>query len=463
MKINQLCNPAHLNLAYARIRAQTRLSAFDPWAVADYEHHLELNLADLAHRLCDGVYDLLSARGFDATQSPFTRTMAMIEDRIVQQAVFDVLAPLFEPAFLECSFGSRKNSDASLAVRQVLKHRAQGDHYIISAGIPGGAYDRDHLLALIRTQTDDQRLLHLIRTWLHGNQILPWPAQKIPQPFTPSEEGALLPINVMMLQWLDKLGNDRWPQMNGWEDESNSRDFPDELRNALKRLGLDAARITLETSLLALASNPRYRHFFSKRNLALAAGAALAAAAYPAASHLLRGTSSAEFPDPVAVTSDQGSVLPDSPLAGLLTDIALHRFDVAITGSGLRLVRRHNQFAITTASEAEARYALGLAVTELRRMNIRLDLQQTRVERFEDGVEFLGYRIRTSENAADWIEPDESASFTHWRRQISDVVRQAPAQIGGFAHHRLHAGIRQIKSLISPGRNGQRCSHPSRK
>ncbi len=464
---SQVCNPANLNLAYARIRMQTRGPAFDQQAVADYERHLELNLADLALRLREGGYYPIPARSFDSTGNSFTRTMRMIEDLIVQQAVFNAIAPLFEPAFLDCSFGLQRNNEAALAVRQVLVHRARGDHYIVRADISEwpDAYDHDNLIYLLGTQINDQQLLRLIRMWLNCGQALPWPAKNDSRSLIPTDEYPPSPIHMMVMQWLDEIGNDRWNHTNDWgfDDERNPQEFPADFKKTLKRLGVDAARITLESSLLVLASNPRYRHFFTKRNIALASAAALAAAAYPAASQLLREKSLAEHPGRNFAPSSADSGLLGGPLAGLLTDIVLHRFDVAMTGAGLRLVRLYDKFAITATREAEARYALDLAASELRRMDIPLNPQKAHIERFEEGVEFLGYCIHPYENVAELIVPDEPAPFTQWRQQVSDVIRRAPAQlmpaaaqIGGFAKDRLNAGYRQIKSLIHPNRNNGR-------
>ena len=443
---------------------QTRRPAFDQQAVADYERHLELNLADLALRLREGGYSPISARSSDNTRNPFTQTMRMIEDHIVQRAVFNAIAPLFEPAFLDCSFGSHRNSEVPLAVRQVLVHRARGDNYIVRADISEwpDLYDHDNLIYLLGTQINDQQLLRLIRMWLNCGQALPWPAKNVSRSLIPANGYPPSPINTMVMQWLEQIGNDRRNHANDWgfDDE---REFPEDFKKTLKRLGIDAARITLESSLLALASNPRYRHFFTKRNIALASAAALAAAAYPAASQFLREKPPAERPGRNFAPPSADSGLPGGPLAGLLTDIVLHRFDVAMTGAGLRLVRYYDKFAITTTREAGARYALDLAVSELRRMSIPLNPQEARIERFEEGVEFLGYRIHPYENVAELIEPDEPTPFTQWRQQVSAVIRQAPAQlmpaaaqIGGLAKNRLNARFRQIKSMIHPNRNNGR-------
>jgi RNA-directed DNA polymerase len=442
---------------------QRTVAPFDQLSVSDYERRVELNLNDLAMRLGEERYFPVSARILESKANSFSQTIRVFEDQIVQRAAFNAIAPLFEPVFLDCSFGSHRDREARLAIQRVLEHRARGDNYIVKADISDGFdnFDYDNLIYLIGTQINDQRLLRLIRMWLDSGQVLPWAAKIEPRSLTPSSEYLPLSVNAAIAHLLEKIGNEHWKDTDDWAfgDDQEPREFQD----AIKRLGYDAARITLESSLLALASNPRYRRFFTKRNIVIAASTALGAAAYPAASQLLREELLVEKPRQISTHSRALSCLPDGPLVGLLTDFALHRFDVAMTGAELRLVRYYDEFAITTPRESEAHFALGHAMQELRRMDIKLNLRKTRIARFEEGVEFLGYRINTDENTAELIETDEQSQFDHWWRQVSDVVRQAPAQlapaasqIGGFAKNRLNAGFRQIKSLVHRNRDHER-------
>ena len=383
----QICNPAKLNLAYAQIRLRLVKLTFDQRAVADYEDHLEANLEDLAGRLCEGRYCPISARIFESAEYSFSQTMRIIEDQIAQRAVFNAIAPLLAPALTDCSFGPHRNTEERLAVRQVLEHRANGDNYIVRADISEGLslFDHDNLIYLLRAQINDHQLLRLIRMWLGCGQALPR-ASKIEEEF---------------------------------EGVRNPRDFGD----TLKRLGLEAARITVESSLIALASNPRYRRIFTRRNIAMAGAAAFAATAYPAASRLLHEKLSAGRPQLSLESPISLSCRPDGPpvssLAGLITDVALHRFDVAMTGAGWRLVRYQDRFAITTPEEADAHIALEQAARELRRMEIPINPRNACIAHFEDGVEFLGYRIS---------EPS-TRKFPPWRKIIARFFETAGSNL----------------------------------
>jgi hypothetical protein len=138
---------------------------------------------------------------------------------------------------------------------------------------------------------------------------------------------------------------------------------------------------------------------------------------------------------------------------------AIREYQYLQSKAELHLIRYNGKFAITTPTESEAHFALEHAMQELRRMDIILNPRKTHIARFDEGVDFLGYRINEDENTAELIEEAEQSQFDHWWRQVSAVVRQAPGQlapaafqIGGFAKSRLNAGFRQIKSLVHRNR-----------
>jgi hypothetical protein len=269
------------------------------------------------------------------------------------------------------------------------------------------------------------------------------------------------PIDLAVMLLWDHGAADHWDEAEDWA--LDGRRYTPEARDLLKQLGLDAARIGLESALLALASNPRYRYLFTKRNIALAAAAALAVAAYPTASKILREKMSIERSGRISAPSSLGQPFSISPLSGLMTDLALHRFDVSITGLELHLVRYYDKFVISAPTEARANFAINQARRELNRMGILLSHRQIHLARFKDGVEFLGYRLDPVQNRTDPIEMDEHVQFDHWFQHFSDLIRQSPTdwppaivRAGGSVKDRFNAGFRQIKSLIFPDRSRNR-------
>lgn len=79
----------------------------------DFERELMSNLNALAARLREGRYYPMPARMFEMKKaSGGVRKLAIlsVEDRIVQRAALDVIEPIFEAAFFDCSFGFRPNA-----------------------------------------------------------------------------------------------------------------------------------------------------------------------------------------------------------------------------------------------------------------------------------------------------------------------------------------------------------------
>lgn len=470
MKTNvyhQICHPGNLNLAYAQFRKQAAKWVHDQAAVTEYERCLELNLDDLARRLREGAYYPVSARAIDDGEGSFSESMRMIEDQIVQLAVFNAIGSVFEPIHLACSYSSYRNRGANLAVEQMLDYRDRGDRYVVSGDISEAeiTYDDDHLIYLFGAQLNDPQLLHLIRMWLNCGQALPWAKKIERRSLAPMSGHPSSPVELAVRLLWDQGAADHWDEAEDWA--LDGRRYTQEARDLLKRLGLDAARIGLESALLALASNPRYRHLFTKRNIALAAAAALTVAAYPAASKILGEKMSIERSRRISAPSGLGQPCLISPLAGLMTDLALHRFDVSITGIELHLVRYYDKFVISAPTETRANFAVDQARWELSRMGILLSHRQIHLARFKDGVEFLGYRLDPDQNRIDLIETGEQAQFDHWFRHFSELIRQAPenwppaifqksGHAGGTAKDRLNAGFRQIKSMIFPDRTRHR-------
>jgi hypothetical protein len=109
------------------------------------------------------------------------------------------------------------------------------------------------------------------------------------------------------------------------------------------------------------------------------------AAAYPAASRLLRGQWGQGAN---AAGSVQGS-----PLSPLLCNIVLHEFDMALKRAGYHLVRYADDWVITCGSEQEAQQALEFAARRLASLRLQLNADKTRIIRFEQGLEFLGYKF----------------------------------------------------------------------
>ena len=91
-------------------------------------------------------------------------------DRVMQQAVSQVLAPLFEPEFSASSFGFRPNKNARQAVGQSRDYIHQGLNHIVDIDLKNFFDEVDHclLLNLVFKKVKCKTTMRLIRKWLRA-------------------------------------------------------------------------------------------------------------------------------------------------------------------------------------------------------------------------------------------------------------------------------------------------------
>ena len=283
---DQLCEVECLLRAWKSVAVNRGGAGLDRLSLSDYAQHLDANLAALAARLREGRYYPLPVRGVELRkEGGGVRKLGIlsIEDRIVQRAAKDVLEPLFEPSFCDCSFGFRPGRSTALAIKRVLEHRAAGDVFVVDADIAQcfDSLDHDLLMQLFSARIRDKRFQTLVRMWLDTGAALP----KIS-----AQAGMYDRVTNWVADSMDGAVNhllgDGGAADYGYDEPLGSEDAADEWRahkrkETMKRLGKEGL-------VLALTYSARARKLLSPMGLALTGAAVLSAAAYPAVSRAVR-------------------------------------------------------------------------------------------------------------------------------------------------------------------------------
>jgi RNA-directed DNA polymerase len=98
-----------------------------------------------------------------------------VVDRIVQEAVRQVLEPLYEPTFHESSHGFRPNRSCHTAVRQAQRHLDEGYEWVVDIDLEN-FFNRVHhqrLLARLAQRVQDKRILVLLGQMLRARVVMP--------------------------------------------------------------------------------------------------------------------------------------------------------------------------------------------------------------------------------------------------------------------------------------------------
>jgi RNA-directed DNA polymerase len=127
-----------------------------------------------------------------------------VVDRWVQQAVLQVLEPIFEPRFHHSSHGFRANRGAHTAIAEAKQYLGEGYRVVIDLDL-SKFFDRVHhqrLLNRLGEQVRDERILNLVRRMLKAKVVMPDGTKVSTEEGTP-QGGPLSPLlsNIVLDEW----------------------------------------------------------------------------------------------------------------------------------------------------------------------------------------------------------------------------------------------------------------------
>jgi RNA-directed DNA polymerase len=458
---DRLCELEALMAAWKQVRANKGAPGIDRVTIAEFERDLIGNLQSLADRLREGRYYPMPVRTIEMQKrNGGTRTLGIltVEDRIVQRAVLDLIEPLWEPAFLDCSFGFRPGRNVEMTIQRVLEYRAAGDVVLVDADIRDcfGSIRHDLLMELVAARIRDKRLLSLIRMWVDSGQTLA-PACSDGDSLLDRISGyAGDSVEGVITSLLDRRADGLYGGYAGYGSYAPlppgpGTSYPDKEGDAAAQFRQEARKEVLKrigenAILFGLSYLGRRSRLFSPATIALAGAAAVAAAAYPTASQAIRKR--------LRVGSCATGTVQGGALSPLLCNIYLHEFDVAITRAGLRLARYADDFVICCRTEVEAHRALELAARKLGELGLQMHPDKTRITRFDQGVEFLGYRFdQFTVNAAPI--PPEASVVGAIAAGAKEKLGPAAARLKQGVTEQARKGANQISSLSRRFKKGK--------
>ena len=178
----------------------------DGLTVAEFKGHLKVHWPHIRVALLEGRYLPQPVRAVDiAKPSGGVRTLGIptLVDRLIQQALNQVLSPIFEPGFSEASYGFRPGRSALQAVRQAQAYVQAGRKWVVDIDLEK-FFDRvnhDLLMARLARRIGDERVLKLVRRYLEAGLM----REGVVSPRTEGtpQGGPLSPLlsNILLTDW----------------------------------------------------------------------------------------------------------------------------------------------------------------------------------------------------------------------------------------------------------------------
>ena len=169
--LEKVLNRDNLNKAYKRVKANKGASGVDGMTVEEALPWLKENGSELLEKIRNGKYKPSPVRRVEIPKDNGSKRQLGIPtviDRIIQQAIAQVLIPIYEPKFSEGSYGYRPNRSAKDAIIKVKEYAEQGYKYAVCLDLSKYFDTLNHelLMNMLREDIKDKMLIELIKRYL---------------------------------------------------------------------------------------------------------------------------------------------------------------------------------------------------------------------------------------------------------------------------------------------------------
>jgi group II intron reverse transcriptase/maturase len=256
-----VCERGNLTLAYQRVLENKGAAGVDGIGIAEFKEHLKRHWPTIKAKLLAGSYIPMPVRRVDIPKPEGgVRTLGIptLTDRLIQQALHQVMSPIFETDFSGSSYGFRPGRNAHQAVRAARQYVAEGRRFVVDMDLEK-FFDRvnhDLLMEKLSKRIGDGRVLRLIRRYLEAGTmaegIVSARTEGTPQggPLSP------LPSNILLTE-LDRELESRGHAFCRYADDCNiyvrSRQAGERVMASITRFLTDKLKLTVNAAKSAVA------------------------------------------------------------------------------------------------------------------------------------------------------------------------------------------------------------------
>jgi RNA-directed DNA polymerase len=171
--MEEVVRKENLRRALKRVCANKGSPGIDGMAVNELKDYLRGQWPQIREQLLGGFYKPQPVKqAMIPKPAGGTRMLGIptVLDRFIQQALLQVLTPVYDPSFSPNSYGFRPGRNAHQAVRQAKEHIAKGCEWVVDIDLEK-CFDRinhDILMGRIARKISDKRILKLIRRYLQA-------------------------------------------------------------------------------------------------------------------------------------------------------------------------------------------------------------------------------------------------------------------------------------------------------
>jgi RNA-directed DNA polymerase len=169
--MEQICARENLIKAWERVRSNAGAPGVDGLTIERTQAYLREHWPTIREQLLAGTYQPQPVRRVEIPKPDGgVRLLGIptVLDRLIQQAILQVLSPQWDPTFSESSFGFRPHRSAHQAIAQAQAFIREGHEWVVDIDLEK-FFDRvnhDVLMGRVAKRVSDKRVLKLIRAYL---------------------------------------------------------------------------------------------------------------------------------------------------------------------------------------------------------------------------------------------------------------------------------------------------------
>ena len=166
----------NLNRAYKRVKANKGAAGIDGMTVEEALPYLREHQKELTDRILRGKYTPSPVRRVEIPKPDGgVRKLGIptVIDRTIQQAIAQQIMPIYEPLFIETSYGYRPNRSAKEAILKVKEYAEQGYTFAVTLDLSKYFDTLNHelLINLLRRDIKDERVIQMIKRYLKSGAM----------------------------------------------------------------------------------------------------------------------------------------------------------------------------------------------------------------------------------------------------------------------------------------------------
>mgnify|MGYP000892539913 FL=1 len=171
ISLEKVLSPQNMLLACKRVRDNKGAPGVDGMTVDELEGHFRRHWASICAHIRAGRYIPSPVKRVDIPKPDGgTRMLGIptVQDRLIQQAIAQVLVEHFDPTFSEFSYGFRPGRSAHQAIEQTQRYIAEGRSWIVEMDLAKffDTVNHDRLISMLERNCRDKMLIRLIRRYL---------------------------------------------------------------------------------------------------------------------------------------------------------------------------------------------------------------------------------------------------------------------------------------------------------